>query len=96
VHTRVGFCAGEDGTAGASSDPAKPVESPTPSRPWAAARVITSVNRDDQRDGGAAVFAACIREIRARVPGCAVEVLIPDFKGDRAALDIVIARGPTS
>ena len=56
--------------------------------------VITSVNRDDQRDGGAGVFAACIREIRARVPGCAVEVLIPDFKGDWAALDTVIAARP--
>jgi lipoyl synthase len=56
--------------------------------------VITSVNRDDQRDGGAAVFAACIREIRARVPGCAVEVLIPDFKGDWTALETVIAARP--
>ena len=56
--------------------------------------VITSVNRDDQRDGGAGVFAACIREIRARVPGCAVEVLIPDFKGDGAALETVIAARP--
>ena len=53
--------------------------------------VITSVNRDDQEDGGAAVFAACIREVRARVPGCAVEVLIPDFKGRAAALDVVLA-----
>jgi lipoic acid synthetase len=56
--------------------------------------VITSVNRDDQRDGGAGVFAACIREIRARVPGCAVEVLIPDFKGDWAALETVVAARP--
>ena len=56
--------------------------------------VITSVNRDDQRDGGAGVFAACIREIRARVPGCAVEVLIPDFKGDWTALETVIAARP--
>jgi lipoic acid synthetase len=56
--------------------------------------VITSVNRDDQRDGGAGVFAACIREIRARVPGCAVEVLIPDFKGDVTALEIVLAARP--
>ena len=55
--------------------------------------VITSVNRDDQEDGGAAVFAACIREVRARVPGCAVEVLIPDFKGHWAAL-ARRARGP--
>jgi lipoic acid synthetase len=56
--------------------------------------VITSVNRDDQRDGGAAVFAACIREIRARTPACAVEVLIPDFKGNWDALDVVLAARP--
>ena len=56
--------------------------------------VITSVNRDDQHDGGAGVFAACIRRIRERVPGCSVEVLIPDFKGDAAALQIVIDAAP--
>ena len=56
--------------------------------------VITSVNRDDQRDGGAGVFAACIRQIRERVSGCTVEVLIPDFKGDAAALQIVIDAAP--
>jgi lipoic acid synthetase len=56
--------------------------------------VITSVNRDDQRDGGAAAFAACIREIRTRVPGCAVEVLIPDFKGDWDALRVVLEARP--
>jgi lipoyl synthase len=56
--------------------------------------VITSVNRDDQRDGGAGVFAACIRLIRERVPGCTVEVLIPDFKGDAAALRTVIDAAP--
>ena len=56
--------------------------------------VITSVNRDDQRDGGAGVFAACIRRIRDRVPGCAIEVLIPDLKGDAAALQIVIDAAP--
>ena len=56
--------------------------------------VITSVNRDDQPDGGAAAFAAVIRTIRARVPGCAVEVLIPDFKGDRAALQAVVEARP--
>jgi lipoic acid synthetase len=43
--------------------------------------VVTSVNRDDQPDGGAAIFARTITEIRARVPGCKVEVLIPDFRG---------------
>jgi lipoic acid synthetase len=56
--------------------------------------VITSVNRDDQKDGGATVFADVIREIRARVPACAVEVLIPDFKGDEAAQDVVIGARP--
>jgi lipoic acid synthetase len=56
--------------------------------------VITSVNRDDQRDGGAGVFAACIRQIRERIPGCTVEVLIPDFKGDAAALQAVIDAAP--
>lgn len=56
--------------------------------------VVTSVNRDDQRDGGAAVFAACVREIRARVPGCAVELLVPDFKGDWGALEVVLASRP--
>jgi lipoic acid synthetase len=56
--------------------------------------VITSVNRDDQKDGGAASFAACIREIRGRSPGCAVEVLIPDFKGNWDALQTVIDARP--
>jgi len=56
--------------------------------------VITSVNRDDQRDGGAGVFAECIRRIRERIPGCTVEVLIPDFKGDAAALHTVIEAAP--
>jgi lipoic acid synthetase len=56
--------------------------------------VVTSVNRDDQEDGGAGVFAATIRQIRARVPGCAVEVLIPDFKGSASALRIVLDARP--
>lgn len=56
--------------------------------------VLTSVNRDDLADGGATVFAMTIDEIRARLPGCDVEVLIPDFKGDRDALDIVIGAKP--
>jgi lipoic acid synthetase len=56
--------------------------------------VITSVNRDDQRDGGAGVFAACIRQIRERIPGGTVEVLIPDFKGDATALQTVIDAAP--
>lgn len=56
--------------------------------------VLTSVNRDDLGDGGAEVFASCIREIRAARPECEVEVLIPDFKGDRAALETVMEARP--
>src|SRR5205823_13446396 len=56
--------------------------------------VVTSVNRDDQADGGAHIFARTIEEIRRRVPGCKVEVLIPDFRGDWNALDIVLATKP--
>ncbi|HUL78024.1 MAG TPA: lipoyl synthase [Vicinamibacteria bacterium] len=56
--------------------------------------VVTSVNRDDRVDGGAGIFAATIAEIRARVPACAVEVLIPDFKGRWEALGIVLRARP--
>ena len=56
--------------------------------------VITSVNRDDLPDGGAFIFAQCIRQIRREVPGCKVEVLIPDFCGDRDALQKVMDSSP--
>jgi len=56
--------------------------------------VITSVNRDELPDGGASVFAAVIRGIHNEVPGCTVEVLIPDFKGDLNALKIVMDAKP--
>ncbi|MDJ0663263.1 MAG: lipoyl synthase [Acidimicrobiia bacterium] len=56
--------------------------------------VLTSVNRDDLDDGGAAIFAETIDRIRDLVPDCDVEVLIPDFKGDRDALDTVMAAKP--
>jgi lipoyl synthase len=56
--------------------------------------VVTSVNRDDQPDGGAAIFACTIHEIRERVPGCKVEVLIPDFRGNWEALGTVINAHP--
>ena len=52
--------------------------------------VITSVNRDDLADGGAFIFAACIKKVREEVPGCRVEVLIPDFAGSWPALKKVI------
>jgi len=56
--------------------------------------VITSVNRDERPDGGAPIFAAVIRRIREIHPGCSIEVLIPDFKGSRAALKLVMDARP--
>ena len=56
--------------------------------------VITSVDRDDLEHGGAESFAACIAEIRNRLPETSVEVLIPDFKGDLEALRIVVSARP--
>lgn len=56
--------------------------------------VITSVNRDERHDGGAPIFAMVIHRIRELLPGCSVEVLIPDFKGSVEALRIVMAARP--
>jgi lipoic acid synthetase len=56
--------------------------------------VITSVTRDDLPDGGAAHFAATVRAVRERVPGATVEVLVPDFGGSEASLDVVIGATP--
>ncbi|HXO88428.1 MAG TPA: lipoyl synthase [Candidatus Acidoferrales bacterium] len=90
-----GFCAVPSGK------PAGPPEEDEPGRVGeAVARmglryaVVTSVNRDDQKDGGAAIFARTIAEIRERVPDCKVEVLIPDFRGDWNALGMVMAARP--
>jgi lipoic acid synthetase len=56
--------------------------------------VITSVDRDDLPDYGAWAFAETIRRIHARVPGCSVEVLVPDFQGDEDAIRAVLDAGP--
>ena len=56
--------------------------------------VITSVNRDDRKDGGAELFALTIQAIRERLPGCGIEVLVPDFQGSHAAMDIVLEAAP--
>lgn len=56
--------------------------------------VITSVDRDDLKDGGAFIFAETIRQIKATSPECAIEVLIPDFQGDADALRVVMEAGP--
>src|SRR3982075_220950 len=90
-----GFCAVPSGK------PAGPPDEQEPERVAEAAQlmglryaVVTSVNRDDQPDGGAAIFARTIEEIRRRVPGCKVEVLIPDFRGNWEALGKVLAVRP--
>jgi lipoyl synthase len=90
-----GFCAVPSGR------PAGPPDEQEPERVAEAVErmglryaVVTSVNRDDQPDGGAAIFARTISEIRRRVPGCKVEVLIPDFRGDWKALATVVAARP--
>jgi lipoic acid synthetase len=56
--------------------------------------VITSVNRDDRKDGGAELFALTIRAIRERIPACKVEVLVPDFQGSHAAMETVMNAHP--
>jgi lipoyl synthase len=90
-----GFCAVKTGLPARPPDPEEPSRVATAvARMGLRHAVITSVNRDDQKEGGASGFAAVIQEIRARTPGCAVEVLIPDFKGNWAALDLVIAARP--
>ncbi|MFC1492814.1 lipoyl synthase [candidate division KSB1 bacterium] len=56
--------------------------------------VITSVNRDERKDGGSPLFAETIRAIKRLSPECRVEVLIPDFRGERSAIDTVLEAGP--
>jgi lipoyl synthase len=90
-----GFCAVTSGR------PAGPPDEDEPERVAQAVEqmnlkyvVVTSVNRDDQPDGGAKIFARTIEALKARMPECKVEVLIPDFRGDGAALETVVAAGP--
>jgi lipoic acid synthetase len=91
---RCGFCAVQKGAP-------LPVEYDEPARVAEAVAVmglkfavITSVNRDDRKDGGAELFAMVIRAIRDRVPSCGVEVLVPDFQGSHAAMEIVLEASP--
>uniref|UniRef100_A0A832DFA5 Lipoyl synthase n=1 Tax=Ignavibacterium album TaxID=591197 RepID=A0A832DFA5_9BACT len=56
--------------------------------------VITSVNRDELKDGGATIFKECVRLIREQKPDCTVEILIPDFKGDEQAFEIIMQNPP--
>ncbi|MBI1898158.1 MAG: lipoyl synthase [Acidobacteria bacterium] len=91
---RCGFCAVQKGAP-------LPVDYDEPARVAEACAalglryaVVTSVNRDDRRDGGAELFALTIRAIRERVEGCKVEVLVPDFQGSQAALETVMEARP--
>jgi len=89
-----GFCAVGKGVPG-SLDPEEPSHVGQAAEELGLSHaVVTSVNRDDLPDGGAGQFAATIREIRRRLPACTVEVLIPDFCGDAAALETVLAERP--
>ncbi|MDX1420434.1 MAG: lipoyl synthase [Rubricoccaceae bacterium] len=56
--------------------------------------VVTSINRDDREDGGAPIFAETIRLVREQIPGCTIEVLIPDMRGLRPALETVFDARP--
>ena len=91
---RCGFCAVEKGAP-------LPVDYDEPRRVAAAVAamglkfaVITSVDRDDRKDGGAELFALTIRAIRERVSGCGIEVLTPDFQGSHAAVETVMEAAP--
>ena len=76
-------------------DPAEPIRlASSVERMGLQYAVITSVDRDDLPDAGASMFAECIRQIRSRVPGCRIEVLIPDFGGMRESLEVVMDAGP--
>lgn len=56
--------------------------------------VITSVNRDELKDGGSTIFKECVRLIREQKPDCTVEILIPDFKGEEEAFNIIMQNPP--
>ncbi len=89
-----GFCAVAQGSPG-SLDPEEPARVAEAAAELSLSHaVVTSVNRDDLEDGGSAHFAATIRAIRRRLPGCTVEVLIPDFCGNWGALAKVLDEEP--
>jgi lipoic acid synthetase len=89
-----GFCAVEHGIPAAldESEPERVAEAI--SRMHLGYVVITSVTRDDLTDGGASIFARTIRAVRSLDPKIKIEVLIPDFKGDAAALATVLKEAP--
>lgn len=91
---RCGFCAVQKGAP-------QPVDYDEPRRVAEASAlmglkyiVVTSVNRDDRKDGGAELFALTIEALKQRIPGCKVEVLVPDFQGSHPAMKIVMDAHP--
>ena len=89
-----GFCAVAKGRPG-SLDPEEPERVAQAALELSLSHaVVTSVNRDELEDGGAAHFVSTIRAIRRRLPRCTVEVLIPDFCGNWDALALVLAARP--
>jgi lipoic acid synthetase len=89
-----GFCAVGKGRPG-ELDPEEPARVAEAAAELGLSHaVVTSVNRDDLPDGGAAHFAGTIKALRVRNPEMTVEVLIPDFRGDAAALETVLDAGP--
>jgi lipoic acid synthetase len=92
---RCGFCSVHSGRPRPGVDPREPRHvAEAVARLGLRHAVITSVDRDDLPDGGAQHFGDVIRAIREASPGCAVEVLTPDFKGKAGALDRVLAAAP--
>ena len=92
---RCGFCAVHSGRPPAGPDPEEPAHvAQAVAAMGLRHAVITSVDRDDLPDGGAAHWAAVIEAVHEGNPGCAVEVLTPDFRGVPDALDVVLAARP--
>ena len=88
------YCAVAHGRP-APTDPAEPERVASAVRTLGLTHVVvTSVDRDDLKDGGAAMFADTIRRMRARAPACRIEVLIPDFQGNQEALRTVLDARP--
>ena len=89
------YCAVKTGDPGGQVDPWEPVRVAQAIRQMGLQHaVVTSVDRDDMPDGGAGIFARTIRAIHQTVPGCRVEVLIPDFQGNWDALRLVLEARP--
>jgi len=92
---RCGFCAVPKGLPQGETDWDEPERVARAARAMGLKYVVvTSVDRDDLRDGGAAMFAHTISALRREIPGCKVEVLIPDFRGSDEALETVLQAHP--